>query len=514
MIAQHTCKLALIAGIGGGLLGGSTLRAQTAVAPNPAQTSATQAQTQPQTQTQGQPWKQIPIPSLPAFHPQQPKRIQLANGAIVFLQEDHELPFINGFVEMRGGGRDVPDAKAGLIDLYGEAWRTSGTAAHTGDQLDDILEAKAAKVETGGDIDSTQVSWSCFKGDFDQVFGIATDLLEHPKFNDGKLMLAKQQEATSIVRRNDDPGGIAAREAAKLVYGAKSPYGRVPEIATVMSVTTADLQQLHDRTVMPNNMIIGVEGDFDATAMEAKLRQAFGGLPKGSPLAPWHETFTGPQPGVYSVDKADVNQSNIWLVGLGTERNNPDYYALSVMNQVFSGGFGSRLFQSVRTKLGLAYSVDGAYGASYDHPGMFYVVAATKSQSTVEATNAMLAEIRDLETQPFTEPELRSAKDQVLNSFVFHYDSKEKILAERARLEFYGYPADFLEKYRDAVEKVSTADLERVAKKYIDPAKLAILVVGNQAQFPTPLSTLGPVHPIDITIPMPRGMQAGGPGAN
>ena len=506
MIAQHTCKLALIAGIVGGLIGGSTLRAQTAVAPNPTQTLAAA--------TQAQPWKQIPIPSLPAFHPQQPKRIQLANGAIIFLQEDHELPFINGFVEMRGGGRDVPDAKAGLIDLYGEAWRTSGTAAHTGDQLDDILEAKAAKVETGGDIDSTQVSWSCFKGDFDQVFGIATELLEHPKFNDGKLMLAKQQEATSIVRRNDDPGGIAAREAAKLVYGAKSPYGRVPEIATVMSVTTADLQQFHDRTVMPNNMIIGVEGDFDATAMEAKLRQDFGGLPKGSPLAPWHETFTGPQPGVYSVDKADVNQSNIWLVGLGTERNNPDYYALSVMNQVFSGGFGSRLFQSVRTKLGLAYSVDGAYGASYDHPGMFYVVAATKSQSTVEATNAMLAEIRDLKTQPFTEPELRSAKDQVLNSFVFHYDSKEKILAERARLEFYGYPADFLDKYRDAVEKVSTADLERVAKKYIDPAKLAILVVGNQAQFPTPLSTLGPVHPIDITIPMPRGMQAGGPGAN
>ncbi len=482
----------------------SGARAQTATQ------STTQATAQSMPTQQAQPWKSIPIPPLPAFHPEQPKRVQLANGAILFLLEDHELPFINGFVEMHGGGRDVPEAKTGLIDLYGEAWRTSGTATHTGDQLDDILEAKAAKVETDGDVDSTSLSWSSLKGDFDQVFGIAVDLLEHPKFSNQKLMLAKQQMAASIVRRNDDASGIAGREAAKLVYGAKNPYGRQPEIATVMPVTTADLEQFHDHTVLPNNMIIGVIGDFDTAAMEAKLRAAFGGLPKGASLQSPQETFPGPTPGVYVVDKNDVNQSNVWIVGLGTERNNPDYYALSVMNQVFSGGFGSRLFQEVRTKLGLAYSVEGAYGASYDHPGMFYAVAATKSQTTVDATQAMLAQIRDLKTQPFTDVELRKAKDELLNSFVFHYDSKDKVLAERARLEFYGYPADFLERYRDAVEKVTTADLERVAQKYIDPAKLAILVVGNQQQFGAPLSKLGTVHPIDITIPMPPGMAGGG----
>jgi zinc protease len=503
---MRTSRFVLLAVIASG----AALEAQTAAAP-----AATPAPTQQVQTQQAQPWKQIPVPPLPPFHPQQPKRIELPNGAIVFLQEDHELPFINGFVEMHGGGRDVPEEKAGLIDLYGEAWRTSGTATHTGDQLDDILEAKAAKVETAGDIDSTQVSWSSFKGDFDQVFGIATDLLEHPKFDDTKLMLAKQQMATSIVRRNDDAGGIAEREAAKLVYGPKNPYGRVPEIATVMAVTTADLQQFHDRTVMPNNMIIGVVGDFDPVVMETRLRQAFGSLPKGTPPPPWRGTFSGPTPGVYAVDKTDVNQSNIWLVGLGTERKNPDYYPLSVMNEVFSGGFGSRLFQNVRTKLGLAYSVGGAYGASYDHPGLFYVAAATKTQTTVQATEAMLEQIRELRTQPFTEAELRRAKDQVLNSFVFHYDSKDKILAERAKLEFYGYPADFLEKYRDAVEKVTTSDLERVAKQYVDPGKLAILVVGNESQMSEPLSKLGPVHPVDITIPMPPGMQGGGgPGAN
>jgi zinc protease len=493
--------LAAIAAIGASALG---------------QSSATQAPATQSGTAQPQRWKQIPIPKLPEFHPQQPRRIVLENGAIVFLQEDHELPFINGFVEMRGGGRDVPAAKTGLVELYGEVWRTSGTPTTSGDAMDDLLEAHAAKVETTGDVDSTSVSWSCLKTDFDTVFGLTTDLLLHPKFNENKLDLAKQQMAAAIVRRNDDVSEIASREAAKLAYGPNSPYSRTPELAQVMAITLTDLDQFHAKTVIPNGMIIGVTGDFDGAAMEQKLRAALDGLKKGTPVAHPKETFTGPTPGVYAVDKSDVNQSNVWIVGLGTERSNPDYYAISVMNQIFSGGFGSRLFQNVRTKLGLAYSVGGAFGASYDHPGLFYATAATKSATTVDATKAMLDQIDGLKTQPFTEEELSNAKDEVLNSFVFRYDTPEKVLMERVSLEFYGYPADFLERYRAAVEKVTTADLETVARKYIDRSKLAILVVGNTQQIAQakPLSELGPVRPIDITIPMPPGMQGspGGPG--
>ena len=480
-------------------------------------TAGAQAPTQ-----QAQPWKSIPITPLPAFHPEQPKRIALKNGIVIFLEEDHELPFIDGFIELHGGERDLPAAKAGMIDLYSQTWRTSGTATHNGDQLDDILEAKAAKVETSGDIDSTSLSWSSLNTDFDQVFGIAVDVLEHPKFDNQKLELAKQQEATGIVRRNDDASGIVEREAFKLIYGANSPYGRVPELSTVMSVTTADLEAFHKKTVIPNGMIIGISGDFDAAAMEKKLRAAFEGLPKGEAIVTPKEEFPGPKPGIYSVDKNDVNQSNVWIVGIGTRRNNPDYYALSVMNEVFSGGFGSRLFQTVRTKMGLAYSVGGGYTASYDHPGVFYTLASTKSTNTVKAARALLDQINDLKTEPFTDIEVRKAKDQLLNSFVFHYDSKDKLLSEQARLEFYGYPADFLDKYHDAIEKVTPADLERVAKKYIDPSKLAVLVVGNTAAYGTPLTevdpSLGKVQTLDISIPgAPAGMGGGaqepGPGA-
>ncbi|MFT4112837.1 M16 family metallopeptidase [Silvibacterium sp.] len=458
---------------------------------------------------QPEPWTKIPIPQLADFHPQQPKRIELKNGLVILLQEDHELPFISGNIDIRGGSRDVPAAKTGLIGLYGDTWRTSGTPTQDGDKLDDKLEAMAAKVETGGDIDSTSVSWSCLTKDEDEVFGIALDVLEHPAFKADKLMLAKQQAVSGIVRRNDEVQEVAQREATKLVFGADSPYARQPEIASVMSITLEDLKAWHEKTVVPNDIIISVEGDFNAEDMEHKLRAAFEGLPRGAAWPKPANEFPGPKPGLYVINKPDVNQSNVWIVGLGTERNNPDYYALAVMNEIFSGGFGSRLFQDVRTRLGLAYSVSGGYGASYDHPGMFYTAALTKSESTVAATKAMLDQINKLKTEPFTDAELVSAKDQLLNSFIFRVDSKDKVLTEASTLEFYGYPPDFLEKYRAAIESVTTADLARVAKKYIDPSKLAILVVGNQTEFGTPLSDLnmGQPHPVDITIPMPAAMR-------
>jgi zinc protease len=452
---------------------------------------------------QAQPWKAIAIPPLHAFKPKQPTRIELANGMVIFLQEDHELPFINGSILIRGGSRNEAAAKIGLVSLYGETWRTSGTAVKSGDALDDELAAKAASIETSGGPATTSVDWSSFKQDFDGVFGETVDLLLHPAFNSEKLALAKRALDTGISRRNEEASGIAGRESTKLVYGADSPYARQAEYATVGAVTLDDLKAWHQRTVVAGNMIIAVSGDFDAAAMEAKLRKTFEPLPRGTAMEPVKAGFAGPKPGVYFVDKPDVDQSSVEIVGLGTTRNNPDYYALNVMNEIFSGGFGSRVVQSVRTRLGLAYDVGGNFGAMYDHPGVFRSEAGTKSVSTVAATQAVLAEIARLKTDPPTAEELKKAKDDVMNSFIFHYDTPQKTLSEQELLAFFGYPADFLEKYRDGVERVTAADVTRVANQYIDVSKLAILVVGNKSEIQPPLSELGKVTELDVTIPPP-----------
>jgi zinc protease len=276
----------------------------------------------------------------------------------------------------------------------------------------------------------------------------------------------------------------------------------------VDAVTLADLKAWHDKTVVPNGIIVAVSGDFDSAAMEATLRAAFDPLQRGTLIKTPPINFTAPEHAIYFAEKSDVDQSNVVIVGLGTERKNPDYYALSVMNEIFSGGFGSRVVQDVRTKLGLAYDVGGSFGASYDHPGIFYVIAGTKSTSTVAATKALLDEIGKLKTEPPTASELSKAKDQVLNSFVFHYDSPEKTLAEQITLAFYGYPPDFLDRYKSGIEKVTSADVARVANKYIDPSKLAIVVVGNRVEITPKLDTLGKVTDLDISIPPPPGKLA------
>jgi zinc protease len=458
-------------------------------------------------------WQQIPIPALRAFHPQQPKRIELPNGMVIFLQEDHELPLIDGTARIRGGSRSEPANKTGMLDMYGEVWRTGGTKSQTGDQLDDYLEVRAAKVETGSNADSTSISWSCLKGDFDDVFKVFTDLLRDPEFRADKLDLAQKGMDDSISRRNDDVGDIAGREALKLAYGADNPYTREPEYATVAAVTRQDLIDWHHAHVHPNNIILGIVGDFDSAAMEARLRQVFGGWAKGPTDKTPDIEFHPAKPGYYVIPKSDVNQSNIRMVELGIRRDNPDYYATQVFNQALSGGFSSRLVQSIRTAKGLAYNVGGGIGSAFDHPGVVRLSMGTKSASTVESIQALYGELDKLKTDPISDDEIKRAKDSILNSFVFNFDSPGKVLRERMAYEFYGYPADFLERFRSAVEKVQAADVARVAAKYVHKDQLAVLVVGNTAEFDKPLSTLGEVKNIDITIPPPPGEKSEAPAA-
>lgn len=447
------------------------------------------------------PWTQIKRPPLPPFIPQQPTRLELENGMVIFLQEDHELPLIEGVARIRGGSREEPAEKAGLVTLFGQSWRTGGTKSKSGDQLDDVLEARAAHIETSGGLDSTNVSWSCLKEDMGTVLPVVLELLQQPEFRQEKLDLAKTQVNTSISRRNDSFLGIAGREAAKLAYGADSPYARVAQYYTVKAVTRDDLLAWHQAHVHPNNIILGVVGDFDPKEMEAKLRAAFGSWAKGPEAAKGSIEFQHPKPGIYYAAKEDVNQSAIFMVDLGITRDTPDYYAVEVMNQVLGGGGASRLFSNIRTKKGLAYAVFGTVGSAYDHPGVLQVGMTTKSQTTAASIDALREEIDGIVKNPATADEMKRAKDSILNSFVFEFDSKDKILRERMAYEFYGYPADFLERYRAGIEKVTAADVARVAEKYVHKDRLAVLVVGKAADFEKPLSSFGPVTDVDISIP-------------
>ena len=450
-------------------------------------------------------YKTLKYPKLGDIEVPEVRQVTLANGMRLFLLEDHELPLVNVSVMIRAGSVYEPAEKIGLASITGEVMRTGGTASRTGDEIDEELEAIAASVETGIGLNSGSASMSVLKGDLDKGLSILADVLMNPAFREDKIQLAKMQVGSSIARRNDSVGAVAGREFDKLIYGADSVYARHAEYATIGSITRDDLVDFHRKYFGPNNAMLAVWGDFNTKEMIEKIEQVFEKWDKIDlqlPRVP--EVKYDFRKTVNVVRKDDVNQSNVYMGHIGGLRSDPDFFSLIVMNKILGGGFTGRLFKNVRSREGLAYSVYGSYSANYDYPGEFYVGCQTKSEKTVYAIQAMLREVEKMKESEVTDEELALAKDSFLNSFVFNFDTKGEIVNRLMVYEYFGYPADFLLKTKANVEKVTKADVLRVARKHLHPDKLQILAVGRPDDFGQPLSVLGPVNEIDITIPPPQ----------
>lgn len=436
----------------------------------------------------------------------QPKEVTLNNGLRLFLLEDHELPFIKMEARFVAGSAWEPAEKAGLAGITGMVMRTGGSQSMPGDQVDEQLEKIAASVETGIGLLEGSAGLSTLKEHFDKVLAIYADILRHPAFPPEKIELARIEYKSGISRRNDDVNQIARREYTQLIYGADSPYARDEEYATIDAITRDDLIAFHQRYVQPKGMVMAVWGDFKTAEMLSKLRRTFEAWPAGtSPLPKAPKVEYAFKQTVNLVAKTDVNQSNIWLGHIGGLKNTPDEAALVMMNEILSGGFSSRLFNRLRATEGLAYHVSGAYGTNILYPGMFYMLLQTKSSRTVEAIHSMLREMKLMATTPVTEEELRYARESWLNSYVFNFDSKDEIIRRMAGYAFTGLPLDYLQRLRQQIEKVTVADVQQVAQKYLHPEEVQILVVGNPSEFGEPLNSLGTVNEIDIAIPVPGG---------
>jgi zinc protease len=427
--------------------------------------------------------------------------VELKNGLKLFLVEDHEYPTIDLRAMVHTGSVYEPASKIGLAALTAQALRTGGTAFQTGDEIDKELETMAATIETYVTQDYGYITASILKEDIDKTLKILTDILMNPTFAEDKIQLAKIMQNSVISRRNDEIMEIANREFQKLIYGRDNPYARHPEYATIGAVTREDIAGFYKRYFYPNNTVMAVWGDFSAKSMTSKIRNTLGkwkSVKQSIPAVPtvkYQYKYT-----VNLIDKPDVNQSNIMIGHIGGLRSNPDFPALNVMNSILSW---ERMFKKIRTDEGLAYAVWGYYGASYQYPGIFSSGAQTKSESTVYAIDLMLKEMKRITEEEVTDEELAQAKDEYLNSFVFNFDSKDKIVRRLMTYAYYDYPLDFMEKIKAQVEKVTKKDVLQVAQKYLHPDKVQILVVGKKEDFDKPLSTLGPVNVIDITIPSP-----------
>jgi len=331
-------------------------------------------------------------------------------------------------------------------------------------------------------------------------------LIRHPAFPEDKLELTQTLWRGSIARRNDSPESIAGQEFGKLIYGADSPYARMVEYATIDAISRADLVAFHRRYFHPNNMLLGIIGDFKTDEMRSLIEKRFGDWKRDSTVdqpdfAALPAVAQATSGGVFLVDQPQLTQSYIQMGHLGGQLRDPDYTPLSVLNDVLNG-LGGRMVNEVRSRQGLAYSVYAYWSPQFDHPGLFVGGGQTRSDATVPFIKSWQAEIEKVRTSLISETELEQAKESSLNAFVFNFATPVQTLSRLIRYEYYGYPDDFIFRYQKEVEATTAQDIQRAAQTYLKPDQLVTLVVGNAASMQPALDSLGiPVTPVDIAIP-------------
>jgi zinc protease len=452
-------------------------------------------------------YDELQFPTLREVQIPEFERYELPNGLVVYLMEDHELPLVSGSATFRTGSRFEPADQIGLANITGEAMRQGGTTRLDTDALNQALEQRAASIETSIDIAAGSTSFSALVEDTEAVLELFADVIQRPAFAPDRIDLLKRQYSGGIARRNDNPDDITSREFRKLVYGANSPYARTIEYATLEAIDRDAIEQFYRASVRPEQTILGIVGDFDSATMKRLIEQYFGDWQgRGTPLAvsplPVVEQT---QAGLFVVDQPQLTQSYIQIGHLGGQLNYPDHAALSVMNEVLNG-FGGRLFNEVRSRQGLAYSVYAFWAPRHDYPGLFIGGGETQSAATVPFIRSVEAELDRIRTAPISAEELAQAKDSVLNSFVFNFQSPDQTLARLIRNEYYDYPADFIFQFQEQVRNTTAEDVLAAAQARLNPDQLVILVVGNQGAIQPPLSSLAPnqsVTSIDVTIPQP-----------
>lgn len=434
------------------------------------------------------------------FAPPEPSRVVLDNGLVVYLLEDHELPLVNLSAMMRTGGWLEAQDKIGLAALTGSVMRSGGGGGKTAEQVDEELEQFAIELSMSIGRHSGAASLDVLSKDLERGLKIFAGLLRQPAFEAPRVELAKLQAIEGIRRRQDHPGSIVGREFLKQLYGPEHPSARESTIESIKGITRDDLIAFHQRTVHPNGIILGVTGDFKRDEMLALLRATFGDWQKGEvPELNIADAREAGGPSIVRFVNKDTSQTHLRIGHLTIREDDPDYVPLAIANDILGGSsFRSRLFNDVRTKRGLAYSVGSRLSVGMHDQGVWLMRAETKLPSTQEVISRFVANMERMRTDLVTDEELAEAKQAYVNSFVFSFASPAAVVGRFVELEYDGLPKDFLQQLRARVIALSKEDILRAAQKHFRPNRLTIVAVGPGEALPKLLSGFGEVKEIKL----------------
>ncbi len=402
----------------------------------------------------------------------------LSNRLIILQSEDHSLPFITLKLLIDGGSRRDPSGEEGLAYLTAEGLLL-GTSAHSLSQINEKLDFMGASMNVSAGRDYSMLELRVLKKDLDKALDLFMEVLTQPAFPDEEIRREKQKTLGALQAEEDQPDEVAEKAFRKALF-LSSPYAH-PVNGTkesIPNITREKIMNFYQTWYHPNNFTVSVVGDISTAEVKQKIFTRFEKMQSADmPDIPFNAAFAkGPE--TIRI-KRDITQANIIIGNEGISRENPDYYAVSVMNYILGGGgFASRLLEEIRNKRGLAYSVY-SYFDTRKYPGSFQVVLQTKNKSAREAIDIAIRQMELIRKEPVSDKELEGAKKYLIGSFPMRIDSQAKLSTFLLLAQYYGLGMDYAEKYPSLIRSVTKEDVLRVAKKYIHPDNALLVVVGN-----------------------------------
>jgi zinc protease len=408
------------------------------------------------------------------------KRILLDNGMILLLSEKHDIPMVTMNMAIMAGSMVEPADKPGLASITASLL-TQGTTKRTANQISNEIDFVGGSLSASGGDDFATVSLRVLKKDLRTGLDLLSDVLLNPVFDQKEIDRKIGETLAEIKRQKEEPDSIAGEAFVKMIFG-EHPYGRTGDevSAYLQKLVRNDVVDFYARRYCPNDTIVAVVGDVSEREIKLLLNEYFKGWKnRQQPAQSIAQPPVLDKTIVQKIDK-NISQANIMMGNIGISRENPDYYAALIMNYILGGGgFSSRLMDNIRDNKGLAYDVHSSLSARKE-AGAFSVSIQTKNESANEVIEETLKEIGRMQNELVSEAELADAKAYLTGSFPLKMDTYSKIAGILTAVEIYGLGLDYPKKYPGLINAVTRQDIQRVAKKYLHPDKMAIVVVANQ----------------------------------
>ncbi len=409
-------------------------------------------------------------------------RNKLYCGATAYVAENHEIPTFELAVLVRTGSMYEPVEKAGLADMTGYLMRNGGVKGMSVKELDERLAYLAGEISVTISGSQGRASLFCLSKDIDEGLELLMRILRTPVFEQVAIDRYRADLLSEMEQRNSSTSSIESREWQFLMYGdhpCTTPYRRTEQ--SVNSITREDMIAFHRKYFFPKNFIFAVSGDFKTKEILAKLNGILEDWPDRQldmPTIP--DRIPDPKPGIYMIEKEDVNQSRIRIGHIGVKRDVPDEYALIIMNDILGGGgFTSRIVRRVRSDEGLAYSTGSVFERPVLFPGTFRAWFQTKHETGAFGTRLILDEIERIRNEQCEEETVENSKASFISNLVNPFSSKSRIVNTFASDEYTGRPDGYWKNYAKNIKAVTPGDVLAAARKYLHPDKLVFLVVGD-----------------------------------